>query len=293
MSATNATTYYELSQFVDNDKPTFLGNYNSDMLKIDTAIHEAAEDASTAVSTANTANSTANTASTAASNALTTANAASTTANEASTTAQTALTNAGAAVTAAEAAETAAKANDITNLAPAYDATLTYGVGDLVTYIDSNGTGKLYKCIVAVTSPMAFNINYWDDVTTSEIYSKKSEVLSEYQSDGTKTNAEIYNTLMTGVTVNSGEEYLIKHIFPAGTTALYHQHATYPSNNRIDFYDVASDGTTGILVNNIIISPTTSKVYSTSITSVGTSITDQSDTTPSSRTVQLVKLTTI
>lgn len=39
MTATNHTTNYELSQFEANDRPTWLGDYNSDMSKIDTAIH--------------------------------------------------------------------------------------------------------------------------------------------------------------------------------------------------------------------------------------------------------------
>lgn len=39
MTATNHTTNYELSQFEENDRPTWLGDYNGDMSKIDTAIH--------------------------------------------------------------------------------------------------------------------------------------------------------------------------------------------------------------------------------------------------------------
>lgn len=39
MSSTNKTTNYELSQYIGTDKPTYLGDYNSDMSKIDTAIH--------------------------------------------------------------------------------------------------------------------------------------------------------------------------------------------------------------------------------------------------------------
>lgn len=40
MSSTNKTTNYELSQFVGSDKPTWLGDYNSDMAKIDTQMKE-------------------------------------------------------------------------------------------------------------------------------------------------------------------------------------------------------------------------------------------------------------
>lgn len=35
MSSTNKTTNYELSQYIGSDKPTYLGDYNSDMQKID------------------------------------------------------------------------------------------------------------------------------------------------------------------------------------------------------------------------------------------------------------------
>ena len=169
MSSTNKTAYYELSQYIGTDKPTYLGDYNADMLAIDTGIHAAAADASTALSTANSAASTASDAATAASGAVSTANSASTMATQAQTTAEAASTNASAALTAAQGAQTAASANTIANLAPAYDSTLTYAVGDRVTYIDALGSGKLYQCIVAVTTPEAFNINKWDDVTVSEV----------------------------------------------------------------------------------------------------------------------------
>ena len=193
MSSTNKTTHYELSQYVGTDKPTYLSDYNGDMLNIDTAIHDAATDASTAVTTANSAASAATAASTAASTAVTTANAAETTANNAALTANTASTNAGAALTAAQAAQTAAAANTITNLAPAYDPTQTYDVDDLVTYIDDQGSGKLYKCIIAVTSPEAFNINKWDDVTTSEVYDRKYKSLVK-----TFNTTDDYATQLTG-----------------------------------------------------------------------------------------------
>ena len=39
MASTNKTTNYELSQYIGTDKPTYLGDYNSDMGKIDTALH--------------------------------------------------------------------------------------------------------------------------------------------------------------------------------------------------------------------------------------------------------------
>ena len=43
MASTNKTTNYELSQYIGTDKPTYLGDYNSDMSKIDTAMHTNAD----------------------------------------------------------------------------------------------------------------------------------------------------------------------------------------------------------------------------------------------------------
>lgn len=48
MSSTNKTTNYELSQFVGADKPAWLQDYNTDMSKIDTGIHNAATTATAA-----------------------------------------------------------------------------------------------------------------------------------------------------------------------------------------------------------------------------------------------------
>ena len=42
-SSTNHTQYYDLSQYTANDKPTYLIDYNGDMLKIDTALYNATQ----------------------------------------------------------------------------------------------------------------------------------------------------------------------------------------------------------------------------------------------------------
>ena len=52
MSSTNKTPNYDLSQYVGTDKPTYLGDYNGDMLKIDAQMKENADAASTAESNA-------------------------------------------------------------------------------------------------------------------------------------------------------------------------------------------------------------------------------------------------
>lgn len=56
MGSTNRTTNYELSQFVGNDKPAWLSDYNGDMAKIDTAIKARSVEAGAAQTTADTAN---------------------------------------------------------------------------------------------------------------------------------------------------------------------------------------------------------------------------------------------
>lgn len=43
MTATDHTEHYELSQYTEGDRPTYTGDYNGDMSKIDAAIHAAAQ----------------------------------------------------------------------------------------------------------------------------------------------------------------------------------------------------------------------------------------------------------
>ena len=48
MTASNKTENYELSQFVGSDRPTWLGDYNSDMSKIDAQLKQNADDIASA-----------------------------------------------------------------------------------------------------------------------------------------------------------------------------------------------------------------------------------------------------
>lgn len=48
MTATNKTANYELSQFVSTDRPTWLGDYNADMAKIDAQMKQNADDIASA-----------------------------------------------------------------------------------------------------------------------------------------------------------------------------------------------------------------------------------------------------
>lgn len=55
MSSTNKTTNYKLSQYIGTDKPTYLGDYNADMVKIDTQLKANENSASNAASAAGAA----------------------------------------------------------------------------------------------------------------------------------------------------------------------------------------------------------------------------------------------
>lgn len=92
-SSTNHTTNYELSQYIGTDKPTYLGDYNSDMSKIDANLKLVSNTADSASSTATSANTLAQTAKDRADSAYTLADTANTTANTANNTAGTALSN--------------------------------------------------------------------------------------------------------------------------------------------------------------------------------------------------------
>lgn len=94
MSYTNQTTNYQLPLYVANDKPTYLGDFNTAMNTIDTQMKANADASATAISTAQGAVTTANTASATATQAQTDATTAQNTANSAQTDATTALTTA-------------------------------------------------------------------------------------------------------------------------------------------------------------------------------------------------------
>lgn len=122
MSYTNKTPNFDLPQYVADDKPTYLGDFNKAMLDIDTALknnensaisaetlaQNANSTSSQALTTANTAAEDVEKASAAAAQATTLAQNAQTTASNAQTTASTANTTANSAVNTAEAANTIA-----------------------------------------------------------------------------------------------------------------------------------------------------------------------------------------
>lgn len=78
MASTNKTTHYELSQYVGSDKPTYLTDYNGDMLAIDTGIYNAQTKADSAYTAAGLADGKAGDAQTTANTAVTSAGTANT-----------------------------------------------------------------------------------------------------------------------------------------------------------------------------------------------------------------------
>lgn len=115
MASSNKTQHYDLSQFVPLDKPAWLGDYNSDMQKIDAGIYAAQTKADsleteveTASAAATAAQQAAQSASEAAQQASDKAQDAQNTANGVSATASQALTTAQQAQTTAQQAQTAA-----------------------------------------------------------------------------------------------------------------------------------------------------------------------------------------
>lgn len=134
MASTNKTTHYDLPQWIGTDKPTFLGDLNSAMNKIDEAIYNGTNDGSEALTKANSALSKADSAASNASTALSTANSASTTANTALDTANTASNKADSAYTTANTAKNATDVQTLTlNLASGWTGNVYgYRIGKLV-----------------------------------------------------------------------------------------------------------------------------------------------------------------
>lgn len=243
MAHTNSTENYGLPQWIGTDKPTFLGDFNSAFAAIDTAMKANSDTATAASATANAAEAVASSAAANATNAIGIANNAASEAETATSAAASATQTANTAKTNADNALRASAANSIENLAPAYDNTLTYNVGDLVTYIDAQNSGKLYKCIVAVNTPMDFNINYWDDVTTSEAFKAKNRVIATVTADGVMTLSDILSALFSAYSNPLNVPCMLKHITGGGSVILdFVSNAVVISNAEIDFSRIVATG---------------------------------------------------
>lgn len=206
MASTNKTTHYELSQYVSSDKPTYLSDYNGDMLKIDTGI--------------NTAQTTADTASTAATNAATAA-------GTAQTTADTAITNA--ATADGKAVNALNSIGTMANLTTAEKNTLVGAINEVDGDIGnlSSLQTDVATSIVAAINSIEVKVEELDNYSTNEsltgqkwinnkpIYRKVFTFSSLSNSDsndvgtisGLETIINIY-----GMATLSGDEYTLPHV---------------------------------------------------------------------------------
>lgn len=118
MASTNKTPNYNLPQFISTDKPSWLGDFNSAMLAIDTAIKGAADEGTSAASQANAASEAASAASKAAKAAQSAAESATAQVGSVSTIANQALSKATSAQTdATQAKQTAQSAQTVADTA--------------------------------------------------------------------------------------------------------------------------------------------------------------------------------
>ena len=160
MASTNKTTNYDLSQYIGSDKPTYLGDYNSDMSKIDTQMKTNADNIATAIAGVESATSTANQANTTANQANTTANSASQTASQAQSTANTASSTASSAL--ATATQAQGSANQVAGDLSDFEQELNFTHFDDMTLTATGGT------ITSQNMKVASN----EDGTIAKIYGR-------------------------------------------------------------------------------------------------------------------------
>lgn len=162
MASTNKTTHYELSQYIGSDKPTYLGDYNGDMSKIDAQMYLNATKAQLGVTNAGTAQSTAESANTLATTAKNTADSASSVANTANTVATQNATNIGTMsnLTTTNKSSLVSAINEVNTTAGGI-STLESTVEDLIDHL-------FYK--VGDTITETFFVSGWITASTTEMF---------------------------------------------------------------------------------------------------------------------------
>lgn len=222
MASTNKTTNYNLSQYIGSDKPTYLGDYNADMLKIDTQMKTNADNIATAISgvesattTANTANATANTANSTANTANSTASSANTTANNAQSTANSALATATTAQTSANTALgeigkfNLTESQDITEFTKTGNGTNLSGSLKLM-YDESGSIYKLYGQVDILSNGSTGNITFETDLRPTESITVTGGVIGMIRD---KTNHTVYNVNIRSYTIGTNGVISIPYAF--------------------------------------------------------------------------------
>lgn len=97
---------------------------------------------------------------------------------------------------------------------------------------------------MAVGTPEAFNINKWDDVTTSEAYSRKVLLSYSIATDGTSTRNELFANI--GNHIDLTKKYMME--FVSSTGAVRFNYDSSGDNNGLKYLkfsniEVARNGT--------------------------------------------------
>lgn len=159
MGHTNSTTYYNLPQFLTSDKPAWLTDINNAFLDIDTAVHAAQSDATTAGNNATQA-----------------------------------LSDAGAASTAAATAD-AKGAGALASIEAAFDSTTVYSVGQKVIY---NSLLYVCSVAVVTPGPWTGSAN-WTRITVDDQIDTANAAIAAVDSrvDGVTTTESDYIPITT------------------------------------------------------------------------------------------------
>lgn len=101
----------------------------------------------------------------------------------------------------------------VQSIAPDYDATSTYKVGDYVSY-----QGKFYKCTTAIETAEAWNSEHWSETTVKDEFGKEKNIIIAYnEADDTLKEKLTYifhywkenNALPTNVYYENNFHYLV------------------------------------------------------------------------------------
>ena len=222
MASTNHTTNYNLSQYVGSDKPTYLGDYNSDMSKIDTQMKTNADNNTITdgkIGTLSNLTTTAQSNLVAAINEVdencdTNAGAISTTNTNIGTLANLTTTNKTSVVNAINEVDGNIKKFDLTNIETITSNDITNGTGTVSVATNSDGTiAKIYGNITApgypTTGYVSFNTSLRPD---EEITIIGNCIISP------RTNEYVQNTENSSITIKTNGDIEIPFGWFNGST---------------------------------------------------------------------------
>ena len=202
---TNATTNYELPQFVGTDKPTWLGDFNEAMSDIDAGMHENASDIATMQTDVATATATASQASQDVAGLTTTVNTLSTTVSSVQTTANNASQTASSALNTANTANGKADTNS-TNITSLQNAVREFNLDTFTTIAKSDTTSSNLNSDYSVNLTLATNSH---DKTVFKLYGQVIGKLITYNQVGYIS----FNTALrpeSDITINGAGIYVFE-----------------------------------------------------------------------------------